>query len=71
MWLLVVASCIAGDPGPYCGSGISPVHYPDFGACEDAAVRYHDHLRATAEEAGLTVLLLDTRCLRIHAGDPA
>ena len=71
MWLLVVASCVAGDPAPECGGGTSPVFYPAFEACEDAAVHYHDQMRSIAEEAGITVLLLDTRCLPTHAEDPA
>jgi hypothetical protein len=71
MWLLVVASCIASDPGPACSSGISPVNYPAFEACEDAAVRYHDHMRGIAGDAGLTVLLIHTRCMRIVSGGPA
>lgn len=71
MWLLVVASCIASDAGPQCGSGISPVYYPGFDACEDAAVRYHDHMRAHADAEGLTVLLLETRCIAFSTGNPA
>ena len=71
MWLLVVVSCIAGEAGPQCGSGISSVYYPGFEACEDAAVRSHDRMRAHAEAEGLTVLLLDTRCIAFPMGDPA
>lgn len=71
MWLLIVASCLAADPGPDCGAGVSPIHYTSFGDCEAAAVRYHDHMRAFAEEDGQTVLLLETRCLPIPSGPSA
>lgn len=70
MWLLVIATCIAGRAAPECGSGLSPVHDPAFEACEDAAVRSHDQIRTIAEEAGMTVLFLDTRCLRLAGGSP-
>ena len=70
-WVLIVDSCIAGDSLPDCGSGISPVRFPDFAACEDAAVRTYDHMRANADARGQTVLLLDTRCLALSPGAPA
>lgn len=70
MWLLIIATCIAGQAAPACGSGLSPIHDPAFAACEDAAVRSHDQMRAIAQEAGLTVLLLDTRCLHLAGGSP-
>ena len=70
-WVLIVVSCIAGDSLPDCGSGISPVRFPDFIACEDAAVRTHDHMRAGADARGQTLLLLDTRCLALSPGAPA
>ena len=70
MWLLVIATCIAGQAAFECGSGLSPVHHPAFEACEDAAIRSHDQIRAIAQEAGLTVLLLDTRCLHLAGGSP-
>jgi len=68
MWLLVVASCIAGDPGPQCGSAISPAYYTAQEDCADAAVNYHDLLRRIAAANGQVVLVLDTRCLRIDRG---
>lgn len=70
-WVLIIVSCIAGDSLPYCGSAISTVRFPDFIACEDAAVRTHDHMRASADARGKTVLLLDTRCLALSPGAPA
>lgn len=70
MWLLIVVSCIAGGDLPECGSGIGPVHYTHFAACEDAAVRTHDHMRAAADSRRQTVLLLDTRCLSFSSGAP-
>ena len=70
-WVLIVISCIAGDSLPDCGSGISPVRFPDFIACEDAAVRTYEHMRAGADARGQTVLLLDTRCLALLPGAPA
>ena len=70
-WVLIVVSCIAGDSLPGCGSGFSPVRFPDFIACEDAAVRTHDHIRAGADARGQTVLLLDTHCLALPPGAPA
>lgn len=70
-WVLIVVSCIAGDSLPDCGSGISPVRFPDFAACEDAAVRTYDHMRAIADARGQSVLLLDTRCLALSLGAPA
>ena len=71
MWLLVIASCIGTQGAPECGSGISPVSYLSFATCADAAVRYHDHMRAAAAAQGQTVLLLDTRCLVLSSGAPA
>jgi hypothetical protein len=71
MWLLVVASCIAGDPGPQCGSGISPTYYTAQEDCADAAVVYHDTLRMIAQANGDEVLVLDTRCVRIDLGGGA
>ena len=68
MWLLVIASCIAGDPGPQCGSGISPTYYTAQEDCADAAVVYHDMLRMIARANGDDVLVLDTRCVRIDRG---
>jgi hypothetical protein len=65
MWLLVVATCIAGDPAPSCASLIVGAYFPLFGDCEDAAVIVHDRLRAAADADGATILLLDTRCLPI------
>jgi hypothetical protein len=62
MWLLVVA-CMAGPAGPECGSALRPVQDRRVEACADAAVLSHDQIRARAKEAGLTLLLLDTRCL--------
>ena len=70
-WVLIVVSCIAGDILPDCGSGISPVRFPDFTACEDAAVRTHDHMRVAANVRGQAVMLLDTRCLALSPGAPA
>lgn len=70
MWLLIVASCIAGEMTPECGGGISPVRYATFSACEDAAVRYDDHMLAAAEASQQTVLLLETQCLSIASGAP-
>ena len=69
-WVLIVVSCIAGDSLPGCGSGFSPVRFPDFIACEDAAVHTHDHIRAGADARGQTVLLLDTHCLALSPGAP-
>lgn len=65
MWLLVVASCIAGDPAPQCGSGIARTYYAVQADCTDAAVVYHDRLRLIAEAEGHEVILLDSRCVRI------
>lgn len=70
-WVLIVVSCIAGDSLPDCGSGISPVRFPDLAACEDTAVRTYDHMRTVADARGQTVLLLDTRCLALSPGAPA
>ena len=70
MWLLIVTSCIAGETAPECGGGISPVRYATFSACEDAAVRYNDHVLAAAEASRQTVLLLEARCLSIASGAP-
>lgn len=70
-WVLIVVSCIAGASLPDCGSGISPVRFPDFIACEDTAVRTYEHMRASADARGQTVLLLDTRCLALSLGAPA
>ena len=70
MWLLIAASCIAGETAPECGGGISPVRYATFSACEDAAVRYDDHMLAAAEASRQTVLLLETQCLSIALGAP-
>ena len=70
-WVLIVVSCIAGDSLPDCGSRISPVRFPDFITCEDTAVRTHEHMRASAEARGQTVLLLDTRCMDFSPGAPA
>ena len=70
-WVLIVVFCMAGDSLPDCGSGISPVRFPDFIACEGAAVRTHDHMRANADALGQTVLLLDTRCVALSLGAPA
>jgi hypothetical protein len=70
MWLLIVASCIAGETAPECGGGISPVRYATFSACEDAAVRYDDHMLAAAEASRQTALLLETQCLSIASGAP-
>ena len=70
MWLLIVASCIAGETAPECGGGISPVRYVTFSACKDAAVRYHAHIQSAAEASRQTVLLLETRCLSIASGAP-
>ena len=69
-WVLIVVSCIAGDSLPDCGSGISPVRFPDFIACEDAAVRAHEHMRAGTDARGHIVLLLVTRCLALSLGAP-
>jgi hypothetical protein len=70
MWLLIAASCIAGEITPECGGGISPVRYATFSACEDAAVRYYDQMLAAAEASRQTVLLLETRCLSTASGAP-
>jgi hypothetical protein len=70
MWLLIVASCIVGEIAPECGGAIGPVRYATFSACEDAAVRYDDHMLAAAEASRQTVLLLETRCLSIASGAP-
>ena len=70
-WVLVVVSCLAGDALPVCASGISQNRYANFTACEDAAVRTHEHMRAGADARGQTVLLLDTRCLALSPGAPA
>jgi len=68
MWLLVVASCLAGPDGPLCGSDISGVVYPEFTACEDAAVRADDRMRTQAAEIGDIVLVIDTHCLLVSFG---
>ena len=65
MWLLVIASCIAGDLSPECGSGISPTYYIAQKDCADAAVVYHDWLRLIAEADGEDILIIDTRCVRM------
>jgi hypothetical protein len=70
MWPLIAASCISGETAPECGGGISPVRYVTFSACEDAAVRYHDHMLAAAEASQQTVLLLETQCLSTASGAP-
>lgn len=70
MWLLIVASCIAGETAPECAGGTSPVRYATLSACEDAAVRYDDHMRAAAEASQKIVLLVETRCLSIASGAP-
>ena len=70
-WVLIVVFCIAGDSRPDCGSEISQVRFPDFIACEDAAVRTHEHMRAGTNARGQTVLLLDTHCLALSPGAPA
>ena len=71
IWVLIVVSCLAGDELPVCANSISQSRYAYFTACEDAAVRTHDHLRATADARGQSVLLLDTRCLALSLGAPA
>lgn len=63
MWLLVVMSCIAGDPVPQCGSGVSSTYYTLREDCTDAAVVYHDRLRLIAEADGEDILFVDTRCV--------
>jgi hypothetical protein len=70
-WVLIVVSCLAGDDLPVCASSISQKRYANFTACEDAAVRTYDHMRANADARGQTVLLLDTRCLALSPGAPA
>ena len=70
MWLLIFASCIARETAPECGGGISPVRYATFSACEDAAVRYHDHMLAAAEASQQIVVLVETRCLSTASGAP-
>ena len=70
IWVLIVVSCLAGDDLPVCASGISQNRYAHFTACEDAAVRTHDHMLAGAEARGQTVLLIDTRCLVLSLGAP-
>jgi hypothetical protein len=40
-----------------------------FQTCEDAAVLAHDALRAAADAAGVPVLVLDTRCLRVNPAE--
>ena len=70
-WVLIVVSCIAGDDLPDCAGGISQNRYVNFTACEDAAVRTHDHMRAAADARGQTVLLLNTRCAALSLGAPA
>lgn len=70
IWVLVVVLCVAGPGVPTCASGLTPVPYRSFAACEDAAVLSHDQMRARAAENGLGLLLFDTRCLRIPVGDP-
>ena len=71
MWLLIVASCIAGDPGPGCGSRVHPVGHQTLEACADAAVRYHDGIRSIAAQTGTRLLLVDTHCFSVSAKDPA
>jgi hypothetical protein len=70
-WVLIIVSCIAGDSLPYCGSVIRQDRYANFTACEDAAVRTHDHMRAVADARGQAVLLLDTRCVALSPVAPA
>ena len=69
-WVLIVISCLEGGDVPVCASGISQNRYANFTACEDAAVRMHDQMRAGADARGQTVLLIDTRCLALSLGAP-
>ena len=70
IWALIVVSCLASDDLPVCASSISQNRYANFTACEDAAVRMHDQMRAGADARGQTVLLIDTRCLALSLGAP-
>lgn len=69
MWVLVIASCMAGEIAPECGSAIDPIAHPSQLSCADAAVAYHDHLRRLTDDRDHMVLLLDTTCLRIPVTD--
>jgi hypothetical protein len=71
MWLLVVAICLAGPNGPLCSSSLSGVVYPEFAACEDAAMRGDDRMRTRAAQNGDIVLVIDTRCLLLSSGGPS
>lgn len=71
IWVLIVVSCLAGDDLPVCASSISQSRYANFTACEDAAVRTHDQMRAVVDARGQSVLLLDTRCVALSLGAPA
>ena len=69
MWLLVIALCVSADAGPACSTAFLPVTHLVFQTCEDSAVLAHDALRAAADAAGVPVLVLDTRCLRVNPAE--
>lgn len=62
MWVLIVSMCLSISGVPACGSDIYPSAMRTFAECEDVAVFTHDHIRATAEADGVTVLSLNTQC---------
>lgn len=69
MWVLIVSICMSIGGAPACGSEIYPVAMRTFAECEGAAVLTHDHIRATADADGVTVLSLNTHCVAM-AGLP-
>ena len=64
MWVLIVSMCMSIAGAPACMSEIYPLPMRTFAECEDVAVFTHDHIRATAEADGVTVLSLTTHCFR-------
>lgn len=64
MWVLIVSMCMSIGGAPTYGSEIYPVAMHTFAECEDVAVISHDQIRAAADAENVTVLSLDTYCIR-------
>ena len=64
MWILIVSMSMSIGGAPACVSEVYPVAMRSFAECEDVAVISHDQIRAAADAEGVTVLSLDTHCLR-------
>jgi hypothetical protein len=69
MWILIVSMCMSIGGAPACVSEVYPELLRTFTECEDAAVISHDQIRAAAGAENLTVLSLETHCVRM-AGQP-